>query len=55
MGRTGASARARDEDRVRLKVPNARTRAAMEELKRGKAKRFATVDAVLADLSELFG
>ncbi|MEI6225774.1 MAG: type II toxin-antitoxin system RelB/DinJ family antitoxin [Deltaproteobacteria bacterium] len=34
-----------------VKVPNARTRAAIEEIKRGKAKRHATVDALLADLN----
>lgn len=34
-----------------VKVPNARTRAAMKELKAGKAKRFATADALMADLN----
>jgi DNA-damage-inducible protein J len=33
-----------------LKVPNAETRAAMKELEAGKGRRFATVDALLANL-----
>ena len=35
-----------------VRVPNARTRAAMRELARGKGRRHATVDALLADLDE---
>lgn len=34
-----------------VKVPNAQTRAAMKELKRGKPRRFASVDALMADLN----
>ena len=33
-----------------VKVPNATTRKAMAELESGKGKRFATVDALMADL-----
>ena len=34
-----------------LKVPNAKTIAAMKELKKGKARRLASVDALMADLN----
>jgi DNA-damage-inducible protein J len=34
-----------------VKVPNAKTRAAMKELRSGKARRFASVDALMADLN----
>lgn len=34
-----------------LKVPNAKTRAAMEELERGGGKSFATVADLMADLN----
>jgi DNA-damage-inducible protein J len=33
-----------------VKVPNARTRKAIAELKAGKAKSFSSVDALMADL-----
>ena len=33
-----------------VKVPNASTREAMAELEAGKSKRFASVDALMADL-----
>lgn len=33
-----------------VKVPNAATREAMAELEAGKGKRFASVDALMADL-----
>ena len=33
-----------------VKVPNATTREAMAELEAGKGKRFASVDALMADL-----
>jgi DNA-damage-inducible protein J len=33
-----------------VKVPNAKTRKAIAELDAGKGKRFATVDALMADL-----
>lgn len=33
-----------------VKVPNAKTRAAMTELAAGKAQRFASVDDLMADL-----
>ena len=35
---------------LELKVPNAETRAAIAELEAGKGKRFASVDALMADL-----
>ena len=35
---------------LELKVPNAESRAAIEELESGKGKRFATVDALMKDL-----
>ena len=35
-----------------VKVPNATTRKAMAELEAGKGKRFASVDALMADLHE---
>lgn len=34
------------------KVPNATTRKAMAELEAGKVKRFATVDDLMADLTD---
>ena len=42
-----------DEHRLpfEVKVPNARTRKAMRELESGKAKRFANVDDLMADLN----
>jgi DNA-damage-inducible protein J len=33
-----------------VKVPNATTRQAMAELEAGKGKRFANVEALMADL-----
>lgn len=33
-----------------IKAPNAATRAALTELEAGKGQRFATVDALMADL-----
>jgi DNA-damage-inducible protein J len=33
-----------------VKVPNAKTRKAIIELESGKGRRFATVDALMADL-----
>lgn len=41
-----------DEQRLpfAVKVPNAATRAAITELETGKAKRFASVDDLMADL-----
>jgi DNA-damage-inducible protein J len=33
-----------------VKVPNAATRKAMAELEAGKGKRFASIDALMADL-----
>ena len=33
-----------------MKVPNATTRRAMAELEAGKGKRFASVEALMADL-----
>jgi DNA-damage-inducible protein J len=35
---------------LELKVPNAITRSAIDELDAGKGKRFANVDALMADL-----
>ena len=35
-----------------VKVPNATTREAMAELEAGKGTRFASVDALMADLHE---
>ena len=35
-----------------VKVPNATTRKAMAELEAGRGKRFASVDALMADLHE---
>jgi DNA-damage-inducible protein J len=35
---------------LELKAPNAETRAAIEELDAGKGQRFASVDALMADL-----
>jgi len=35
-----------------VKVPNARTRAAMKELEGGKLRRFAGVDDLMADLRD---
>jgi DNA-damage-inducible protein J len=35
-----------------VKVPNATTRKAIAELESGKGKRFASVDALMADLHE---
>jgi DNA-damage-inducible protein J len=45
--------RVADERRLpfEVKVPNATTRKAMAELEAGKGKRFASVDALLADLN----
>jgi len=34
-----------------VRVPNARTREAMAELKKGKLQKFAGVDAMMDDLS----
>ena len=44
--------RVADERRLpfEIKVPNATTRKAMVELEAGKGKRFASVDALMADL-----
>ena len=44
--------RVADERRLpfEVKVPNATTRKAMAELEAGKGKRFASVDALTADL-----
>ena len=44
--------RVADERRLpfEVKVPNATTRKAMAELEAGKGKRFASVDALMADL-----
>lgn len=41
-----------DEQRLpfAVKVPNAKTRAAIAELESGKGKRFTSVDALMADL-----
>ncbi len=41
-----------DEQRLpfAVKVPNAKTRAAIAELEAGKGKRFTSVDALMADL-----
>lgn len=43
-----------DEHRLpfEVKVPNATTRKAMAKLEAGKGKRFAGVDALMADLHE---
>ncbi len=43
-----------DENRMpfEVKVPNATTRKAIAELEAGKGKRFADVDALMADLHE---
>ncbi|MFZ0930055.1 MAG: type II toxin-antitoxin system RelB/DinJ family antitoxin [Syntrophobacteraceae bacterium] len=43
-----------DEHRLpfEVKVPNATTRKAISELEAGKGKRFAGVDALMADLHE---
>ncbi|TAJ20966.1 MAG: type II toxin-antitoxin system RelB/DinJ family antitoxin [Rugosibacter sp.] len=43
-----------DEQRLpfEVKVPNAATRKAIAELQAGKGKRFASVDALMADLHE---
>jgi DNA-damage-inducible protein J len=43
-----------DENRLpfEVKVPNATTRKAIAELEAGKGKRFAGVDALMADLHE---
>jgi DNA-damage-inducible protein J len=35
-----------------IKVPNTTTRKAMSELENGKGKRFASVEALIADLHE---
>jgi DNA-damage-inducible protein J len=45
--------RVADERRLPLevKVPNAATRKALAELESGKGKRFASVDALMADLN----
>ena len=45
--------RVADERRLpfEVKVPNKKTRAAMDELEAGGGKEFATVDALMADLS----
>ena len=44
--------RVADERRLpfEVRVPNAATRKAMAELEAGKGKRFASVDALMADL-----
>lgn len=44
--------RVADERRLpfEVKAPNATTRTAMVELETGKSKRFASVDALMADL-----
>ncbi len=41
-----------DEQRLpfEVKVPNAKTRKAIADLQAGKGKRFASVDALMADL-----
>jgi DNA-damage-inducible protein J len=46
--------RVADERRLpfEVKVPNATTRKAIAELESGKGKRFASVDALMADLHE---
>jgi DNA-damage-inducible protein J len=46
--------RVADERRLpfEVKVPNAATRKAIAELESGKGKRFASVDALMADLHE---
>jgi DNA-damage-inducible protein J len=46
--------RVADERRLpfEVKVPNATTRKAMAELEAGKGKRFASVEALMADLHE---
>ena len=46
--------RVADERRMpfEVKVPNATTRRAIAELEAGKGKRFASVDALVADLHE---
>ena len=46
--------RVADERRLpfEVKVPNATTRRAIAELEAGKGKRFASVDALVADLHE---
>jgi DNA-damage-inducible protein J len=46
--------RVADERRLpfEVKVPNAATRKAIAELEAGKGKRFASVDALMADLHE---
>ena len=46
--------RVADERRLQfeVKVPNATTRRAIAELEAGKGKRFASVDALVADLHE---
>ena len=36
---------------LELKVPNAQTRAAMEEARSGKLRSFATVEEMMADLN----
>jgi DNA-damage-inducible protein J len=45
--------RVADERRLpfEVKAPNARTRRAIAELEAGKGRRFATVEALLADLN----
>lgn len=42
-----------DEHRMpfEIRVPNRTTRKAIEELERGKGKRFTTVDSLIADLN----
>jgi len=35
---------------LELKVPNAETRAAIEELEAGQGQRFASIEALMADL-----
>ena len=47
--------RVADERRLpfEVKVPNATTRRAIAELEAGKGKRFASVDALVADLREV--
>ena len=47
--------RVADERRLpfEVKVPNATTRRAIAELEAGKGKRFASVDALAADLREV--
>jgi len=34
-----------------VKIPNAETRAAMEEAQRGQAKRFDSIDSLMVDLN----